>query len=150
MTDLQLEELSPENIVQANSLTLKRGQEQFLAPLSYSIAATVTNPAATWQRIVKSGDRVVGFIQGNFDKEAPQEHFRCCIWRVNVDADFQGKGVGKFAVNGLLDEARKRGFDHVTVIWDDALEGPGGFFQSVGFTKVDESEYGEIIGEMKL
>lgn len=150
MTDLRLEELSAENIVGANSLTLKRGQEQFVAPATYAAAAAVTNPATTWQRVVIADDKVVGFIQGNFDKEAPTDLFRCSIWRINVDADFQGTGVGRFAVNQLLEEARRRGFDRITVIWDNALEGPGGFFQKVGFAPIGETDFGETIGELKL
>ena len=54
------------------------------------------DPATAWQRVALLDDRVVGFIHGNFDPENDHEEFRACIWRINVDADAQGKGVGRF------------------------------------------------------
>ncbi|KFF60141.1 acetyltransferase, partial [Cryobacterium sp. MLB-32] len=50
MGELRLEELSARNIVAANNLSLKPGQEQFIAPVSYSAGASVINPATSWQR----------------------------------------------------------------------------------------------------
>ena len=52
MPELRLVELSASTIVAVNNLSLKPGQEQFLAPVSYGIAATVVNPATSWQRVV--------------------------------------------------------------------------------------------------
>ena len=72
------------------------------------------------------------------------------LWRINVDADDQGRGVGRFAVARLLDEARDRGFDHVNVIYEAGDGGPEAFFRRVGFTPVDETEYGEVVAELRL
>ena len=105
MADLRLVELSAATIVAVNNLSLKPGQEQFLAPVSYGIAATVVNPQTTWQRVVLDGDEVVAFVSANFDPDSPVEHFRSVLWRINVDADDQGRGVGRFAVKNLIDEA---------------------------------------------
>lgn len=150
MTDLRLEELSAATIVAVNNLSLKPGQEQFLAPLSYGIAATVADPETTWQRVILDGDEVVGFVSANFDPEAAVPHFRSVLWRINVDADDQGRGVGRFAVERLLDEARSRGMDHVNVIYEGGEEGPEAFFTRVGFSPVDETEYGETVAEVRL
>ncbi len=150
MGDLRLVELSASTIVAVNNLSLKPGQEQYLAPVSYGIAATVINPVTSWQRVVVDGDEVVGFVSANFDDEAPQDHFTSVLWRINVDADDQGRGVGRFAVEGLLEEARTRGLDHVNVIYEAGSDGPEKFFQRVGFTPVGETEYGEVIAEIRL
>src|SRR6478735_9819217 len=101
MGDLRLVELSASTIVAVNNMSLKPGQEEFLSPVSYGIAATVVNPQTTWQRVVLDDDQVVAFISGNFDLDDPQEHFRSVLWRINVDADDQGKGIGRFAVGAL-------------------------------------------------
>ena len=58
MADLRLVELSAATIVAVNNLSLKPGQEQFLAPVSYGIAATVVNPQTTWQRLMFGVRRV--------------------------------------------------------------------------------------------
>lgn len=150
MSELRVVELSAATIVAVNNLSLKPGQEQYLAPVSYGIAATVINPKTSWQRVVLDGDEVVGFVSANFDDEAPEEHFRSVLWRINVDADDQGRGVGRFAVDALIDEARERNMDHVNVIYEAGDAGPEAFFRRVGFTPVGETEYGEVIAEIRV
>ena len=44
MSDMTLEELSARTIVAANTLTLKPGQENYVAPVSHSIAEAYVNP----------------------------------------------------------------------------------------------------------
>src|SRR5690606_35045489 len=118
MSELRMVELSAATIVAVNNLSLKPGQEQFLAPVSYGIAATVVNPKTSWQRVVLDGDQVVGFVSAGFDADTPVEHCRRVLWRINVDADDQGRGVVRFAVKELIAEARRRGVDHVNVIYE--------------------------------
>lgn len=150
MPELRLEELSAKNIVAANTLTLKPGQEQFVAPVSHSIAEAYVNPMTSWPRVVLNGDEVVGFIMGNFDPDAQEDEFRSCIWRINVSADAQGQGVGKFAVWALAEEARLRGFERLTVIWESGADGPEEFFLRVGFSIIGQTRYGENIGALTL
>lgn len=150
MGDLRLEELSANTIVAANNLTLRRGQEQFVTPPSYAIADAFIDPLTSWPRVVLDGEKVVGFIRGNFDPEASQEEFRSCIWRVSVSADAQGQGVGRFAVKALSEEARSRGFGRITAIWEEGDDGPEKFFLKVGFKVVGETQYGEKLGEYTL
>ena len=76
MGDLRLVELSATTIVAVNNLSLKPGQEQFLAPISYAVAGAVSNPATAWQRVVLDDDTVVAFVSANFDDDAPEEHFK--------------------------------------------------------------------------
>ncbi len=150
MAELRLVELSASTIVAVNNLSLKPGQEQFLAPVSYGVAATVADPTTSWQRVISDGDEVVGFVSANFDEDASIEYFRSVLWRINVDADDQGRGVGRFAVQSLVEEARSRGLDHVNVIYEAGEGGPEAFFRRVGFTPVGETEYGEVIAEIRI
>lgn len=150
MADLRLEDLSASNIVAANQLSLKPGQEQFIAPVTYSAEASVVNPETAWQRVALLDERVVGFIHGNFDPENEHEEFRACIWRINVDAEVQGQGVGRFLTQALAEEAKRRGFDHITVLWEPGEEGPGEFFHRIGFRDVGETAYGDVIGALEL
>jgi diamine N-acetyltransferase len=149
MAELRLEELSASNISAANALTLKPGQEQFITPVSYSAAAAVNDPNMTWQRVVVDGEEVVGFIMGSFDPDAEDE-FRSILWRINVDAVDQGKGIGRFAVSALADEARSRGQSRLYVIWETGELGPEAFFLRAGFSPIGETQYGETIGSMDL
>ncbi len=150
MSQFQLEELSAATIVAVNRLGLKPGQEQFVSPVSYAAAAAVVPPHTAWQRVVLEDGRVIGFIHGNFDPENSQEEFRAALWRINVDAEAQGRGVGRYAVEALLEEAAKRGVERVTVLWERGEEGPEGFFLHVGFTPIGETPYGEVIGAISV
>jgi predicted fused transcriptional regulator/phosphomethylpyrimidine kinase len=47
-------------------------------------------------------------------------------------------------------EARERGIDHVDVIYEAGEEGPEAFFRRVGFTPTGETEFGEVIAEIRL
>jgi len=150
MGELRLEELSAKTIVAANTLSLKPGQEAFVAPTSYAIAESYFNPVTEWPRVVVDGDTVVGFIRGHFDSEAPQPEFRSCIWRITVAAEAQGKGVGRFAVLALAEEAKTRGHQKLTVLWDAGDDGPGEFFHKLGFVDTGITRYGETISELTL
>ena len=151
MGELRLVELSAATIVAVNNMSLKPGQEEYLSPVSYGVAATVVNPTTTWQRVVIDEDgSVLGFVSANFDADHPEEHFRSVLWRINVDADEQGRGVGSFAIAAVLEEARGRGMDHVDVIYEPGVGGPEAFFQRVGFEPVGETEYGEIVARVNV
>lgn len=150
MAQLRLEELSATNALAANKLTLRRGQEQFVVPPTYAIADAYLDPTTSWPRVVLKGDKVVGFIRGNFDPDAAQEEFRSCVWRVHVAADQQGQGVGTFAVLALADEARQRGFTRLTALWEPGDDGPEAFFTNIGFLVEGETQYGEKFGVLAL
>ena len=124
MTELRLVELSAATTVAVNALSLKPGQEQFIAPTSYAVAGAVVNPATAWQRVVLDGDEVVGFVMANFDPDNELAEFRCGIWRLNVAAHAQGKGVGKALVkqsaDKLLRTSMELGGNAPFVVFDDA------------------------------
>ena len=150
MSELRLEPLSAANIVAANSLTLKRGQEQYATPVSHAEAEGSIDPTTSWPRVVLNGSEVVGFITGNLDEHESRPEFRCCIWRINVSGSAQGLGVGRFAVHALAEEAKSRGFDRLTVIWERGEHGPEAFFLHIGFAPIGETRYGEVIGALDL
>jgi diamine N-acetyltransferase len=150
MGELRLEELSASTAVAANNLTLRRGQEQFVTPPTYALADNYLDATTSWPRVVLEGDHVVGFIRGNFDPENTQEEFRSAVWRVIVAGDAQGKGVGSFAVRALAKEAKERGFERLTALWEPGDEGPEQFFLHLGFEITGQTQYGENFGELKL
>jgi diamine N-acetyltransferase len=150
MAELRLEELTAETISAANSLTLKPGQQAFLQPVTYTQVEQELDPASSWPRVVRDGDRVVGYIMGAFDVDNPAEYLRAAIWRINVAAEAQGSGVGRFAVEAFAAEARKRGFRRATVVWAPGEGGPGEFFEALGFKVVGHTPFGENLGALEL
>lgn len=146
----RLEELSAATADAANTMTLRAGQEVYVTPPTYAMADSYVEEGATWPRVVLDGDEVVGFIRGHFDSDNPQEEFRAAVWRVVVDGDRQGRGIGTFAVRALADEAKSRGHNRVTAIWEPGEAGPDGFFRGVGFVVVGQTQYGENFGVLEL
>lgn len=147
---LQLVELSSSTIVEVNNMSLKPGQEEFLAPVSYGLASAVVDPETSWQRVVLDDGKVVAFLSANFDPEALRDEFRSVLWRINVEADAQNRGVGRFAVEQLIKEARQRGFDHVNVMYEAGDNGPEAFFRRLGFAPIGETEFGEVIAQVNI
>jgi diamine N-acetyltransferase len=89
-------------------------------------------------------------VRAYFDAEASSDYLRAAVWRINVDAEAQGKGAGRFAIDAVLDEARTRGFERVTVVYEPGAGGPEAFFRRIGFSPVGESDYGEVVAEIAL
>lgn len=148
MTDLRLAELTPDNLGAATKLQLKPSQERFVAPVVESVAQAYVTPTA-WPRVVLDGDQVVGFVMANFDPDNELEAFRCGIWRLNVAADAQGRGVGRFAVDAVAAEARRRGRSQLTVLWEKGDDGPEGFYRTLGFVPTGEL-FGEVVGALDI
>lgn len=72
------------------------------------------------------------------------------MWRLNVDTAAQGRGVGRFAVTRVADEARRRGFDTITVLWEPGDDGPEQFYLTLGFVPTGEELFGERVGVLRL
>lgn len=142
---LRLAELTRDNLAPVVKMPLKPGQERFVAPVVESIAEAYVNPTA-WPRVIYDDDEVVGFVMANFDPDNELEAFRAGVWRLNVSADAQGRGVGRFAVDEVAAEAGRRGFDRITVLWEPGEEGPEAFYLKIGFTPTGEELFGEVVG----
>lgn len=150
MTGLVLRELSADTAMQANSLELRPGQEQFETPVTYANADPTLDHSKTWSRVITLDDDVVGFVRAYFDSAHPDDALRCCVWRVSVAASAQGQGVGRFAIDAVRDEARAQGFTTLTAVWSGGDEGPGEFFRHLGFQESGVTEYGDTIGSLAL
>lgn len=143
---LQLCEVTSQNLHALTEFPLRPGQERFVAPVANSIAEAYVTPTA-WPRAILDGDDIVGFVMANFDPANEIEAFRCGIWRLNVAADHQGRGVGRFAVEEVAREARRWGNEQMTVLW---LQGDGGredFYLRCGFEPTGERLFGQLLGK---
>ncbi|MFC3686976.1 GNAT family N-acetyltransferase [Aquipuribacter hungaricus] len=145
---LRLAELTPENLPAAVRLRLAPGQERFVAPVVESVAEAYVTPTA-WPRVVLDDDEVVGFVMANFDPDHELPEFRAGVWRLSVAAGAQGRGVGRFAVDQVAAEARRRGVRRITVLWEQGEGGPEGFYLRLGFVVTGELS-GETVGTLEL
>ncbi|WP_299955741.1 GNAT family N-acetyltransferase [uncultured Modestobacter sp.] len=149
--DLRLALVTPENVVEACRLEVRPEQQGVVAPVAVSLAEAYASPRIAWPRVVTDGDGgpVVGFVMGGFDPDNEVPAFRCGIWRLTVAAAAQGAGVGRFAVQAVAEEARRRGNDRLTVLWVRHDNGPEGFYRHLGFRPTGEL-FGQVLGELAL
>jgi diamine N-acetyltransferase len=87
---------------------------------------------------------------GAFDPDNEVDAFRAGIWRLNIAAGKQGRGYGRFAVNAVAQEARRRGRTRITVLWERGEGGPEEFYLRLGFRPTGEELSGEVVGELHL
>jgi diamine N-acetyltransferase len=147
---VRLVELTPDNIDAACCIDVKPEQRKFVAPVVKSLAEAYVNAGVAWPRLILDDDRVVGFVMGGFDPASEIEAFRAGIWRLNIAAGEQGRGYGRFAVEAIAAEARRRGQHRITVLWVPGDGGPEGFYLRMGFTPTGEVMSGQVVGELML
>jgi diamine N-acetyltransferase len=147
---LRLEPVTQENVRAACKLKLRADQEDLVAPVAWSLADAYTVPDKAWPRLVYDDDLLVGFIMAVFDPGNAAELYRCYLWRLNVSADHQGSGYGRFAVESLCQEALRRGQRRLTVSYHPYENGPEGFYRRLGFRPTGELNHGEVVAERIL
>lgn len=145
---LRLVELDADNLPDVVRIPPAVGEKAYVAPVLHSIAEAYVTPTA-WPRVIVDGDAVVGFVMANWDPDNEIPEFRGGIWRLNVADEAKGRGVGRFAVEQVAAEARRRGYDRITVLWDPAPDGPEQFYLKVGF-RADGELFGETVGVLDL
>lgn len=148
MSNFRLAELDVDNLPAAIRIPPQMGEKAYVAPVVASIAEAYVTPTA-WPRVIFDGHKVVGFVMANWDPDNEIEEFRGGIWRLNVADEAKGRGVGRFAVEQVRDEARRRGYEQITVLWNPAEDGPEQFYLRVGFEKSGEL-FGETVGVMRV
>ena len=138
-----LREITKETVRAVARLDVGPDEQGLVAPNAVSIAEAHFEPKA-WFRAVYSGEEPAGFVM--VWRDPPDKVFY--IWRFMVDAGFQGRGVGRRALELLLDEARADGVEAVTL---SVVPGPHSaltFYERFGFEPTGEVHGGEV--ELRL
>lgn len=125
-----------------------------MAPVARSLAEAYVQPEFAWPRLIFDGEQLVGFVMGfflvRFDPENPDDRLRSGIWRLNIAADQQGRGYGRFAVQSVCEELRRRGQPRATVSWVPGEHGPERFYLRLGFVPTGEMSGDQVVGELPL
>ncbi|MBE1458130.1 diamine N-acetyltransferase [Nocardiopsis terrae] len=146
----RLVEITPDNVDAALGVRVRDDQHRFVASVERSLAQAYAARDTAWPRLLMDGDEAVGFVMVGFDPEEEDPDFRAEIWRLNIGEGHQGRGYGRFAVQGVLTEARDRGISRVTVSWVPGEGSPEDFYLALGFRRTGRVNDGEVIGELFL
>ncbi|MCW5250782.1 GNAT family N-acetyltransferase [Streptomyces sp. SHP 1-2] len=148
----RLEEITPRNLDAAIGLRVRPEQEFAVDPVVKSLAEAYVRPDVAWPRLIVDGDRPVGFVMAflgiAWAGGGPPR--RSGLWRLNIAAGEQGKGYGRFAVESVADEIRRRGEGGQYVTWHPGPHGPESFYLGLGFRPTGETSGGETVGVRDL
>ncbi|MCI3272186.1 GNAT family N-acetyltransferase [Streptomyces cylindrosporus] len=149
---LRLEEITPGNFEATTSIKVRPKQEVAVSPVMQSLAEAYVHPGVAWPRLILDGDRPVGFLMAflDIDWRGDGSLFRSGLWRLNIAAEEQGRGYGRFAVESVAAEIRRRGGEQCYVTWHPGPDGPEGFYLGLGFRTTGETSGGQTVGVLDL
>ncbi|MFE4048852.1 GNAT family N-acetyltransferase [Streptomyces sp. YIM B13518] len=152
-TALRLEEITPKNLKTALGVRVRPDQEFAVAPVANSLAEAYVRPDSAWPRLIMDGDRAVGFLMAFLDIDWHEDGgsvIRSGLWRLNIAAEEQGRGYGRFAVESVAEELHRRGTRELYVTWHPGDHGPEDFYLALGFRRTGEIAEGETVGVLNL
>jgi histidinol dehydrogenase len=125
------------------ALHVAPGQRALVASAERSLAQVAYEPAGRAVALFE-GDDAVGMMllyDARLDKKRPAEQLY--LWRLMVDARHQRRGLGRQAVQWVLEEARRLGLPEVGLSHVQAPGHAGAFYLALGFSYTGEVDDGE-------
>ena len=101
-------------------------------------------PPLPWIRGVLRDSMPAGFVMCADPTEQQKDAW---LWRLLVDKSHQGFGVGRFAVEAVLERYREMGCAKVLVCWAPKEGNASLFYKKLGFRETGEILDGEIVAE---
>ena len=150
----RLEEITAGNLDAAIAVSVRPDQEHAVDPVVKSLAEAYVHPRLAWPRLIRDEGRAVGFLMAFFDADfaegGEKPDLRSGLWRLNIAAGEQGRGYGRFAVESVAAEIRRRGGTVLTTTWHPGQNGPEGFYRALGFRTTGEMSGPQVVGELLL
>jgi diamine N-acetyltransferase len=152
--DLTLVEITPTNRADVESLRVAPSQDAFVAGVGESLVEAAETPdACPWYRAVYAGETPVGFvmISDNIPPECTEYRGPYFLWRLLVDAEWQGHGFGRGALDLAVAYVRTR--PGAERLWTSFVPGDGSprdFYLRYGFVLTGEVDDGEPVLELQL
>ncbi|WP_203744469.1 GNAT family N-acetyltransferase [Actinoplanes cyaneus] len=149
---MRLEVITPQNYEAALALSVH--PDHLVEPVVKSLAEAYVFQDYAWPRLVYVDDRLVGFVMAflgiPWAPERDPRDRRSGIWRLNIAADAQGKGYGRFAVEAVCQEIRDRGGYQAFVTYEPRAGGPEAFYFKLGFRPTGERSGSQTVAVLGL
>lgn len=139
-----IRDVTSDNVDALLKLDVLAGQKRLVAPVATSLAQVAYEPAGRAVAIYE-GEQPVGMMllyDARLDKKRPASQLY--LWRLLVDARFQGRGLGRQALMWVLEEAGRMGMESVGLSHGQAAGHAGPFYEKLGFTYTGEVDNGEL------
>ncbi len=143
---VSLREITQQTVNEVLNLRVTKAQERFVASNAVSIAQAHFSPQA-WFRAVYAGESPVGFLMLSMQPEQG-EYF---LWRFMIDAQHQGRGYGRQALELLIRHVQGQpNATELTLSHVPGAGSPEGFYRKLGFAHTGAQQDGELIMRLAL
>ena len=149
-----LREITGANRPEVERLGVTSEQENYVAGVVESLVEAAATPAACpWYRAVYAGDEPVGFvmISDGIPDGHPEYLGPYFLWRLLIDARWQGRGFGRAALELVVEYVRTR--PNASTLLTSVVPGPAspmGFYLRCGFARTGQVFDGEDVLELRL
>lgn len=143
---VSLREITQETVNSILNLRVTKEQEQFVASNAVSIAQAHFSEDA-WFRAIYADETPVGFLMLS-DQPDKGAYY---LWRFMIDAQHQGKGYGRCALELLIDHVKTR--PNAKELFLSHVPGPGSpenFYLKLGFEHTGEQTGEELVMKLTL
>jgi diamine N-acetyltransferase len=140
---ISLRPVTRANVRALCDLELADGQRHLVGPAAYTVAEGNYEPGALLRAIYR-GERPVGVLLVEVETGTPY------LVRFMVDRRFQGAGIGRAAVELLLEELRAAGWSEIETSYFPGADGPAGFWHRCGFRDTGRERHGEPVAMRNL
>lgn len=151
---VELAEITPDTARAVGELSVGRSQQGLVAPVlgSYRDALfpdvdDAGGRLVPWYRAVVADGEPVGFVM---IAEATATEPHPFLWRLLVDLRHQGRGIGRQAVELLIEQVRAQGHARLLVSYHEGYGSPGPFYASLDFVPTGEINEGEAVAALDL
>ena len=149
---VSLVEITADTVLAVTQLSVREDQKRFVASNAVSLAQALFSPEA-WYRAIHSGNELAGFVMLHDEslRPDPPKEPQVGVWRFMVDAKFQGQGIGRAALQQVVQHVRaKRLFSRLELSYVPGPGSPEPFYRSLGFSPNGKVDDGEIVLELEL
>jgi diamine N-acetyltransferase len=147
---VELREISQDTVRAICKLQVAPSQLGFVAPNAVSLAQALFHPEA-WYRAIYADGEPAGFLMLEDRSQLGTPVTEVGLWRLMVDARFQGCGVGRAALQQCIAMLHERGGLHRLLTSYVPGEGcPEPFYRSLGFLPTGEVDEGEVVMALPL
>ena len=149
---VSLREITADTVRLITSLSVGPDQQGFVASNAVSLAQALFSEEA-WYRAIYAGESPAGFVM-LYDESlrvTPPPTPEVVLWRLMIDAKFQGQGIGRLALQNVIDHVRSKGLFSSLVT--SYIPGPGcpeRFYLRAGFKHTGKVDGGELVLELPL
>lgn len=159
--NVELRKVDTENVWDLCRLKVTPEQENFVAPNLYSIAEAfavresgqVALPFGIYEDGAPVGFVMLGHGTAGDEDEPDVAAGNYCLWRFMIDARYQGRGLGRKALELVLEYIRTLPCGPAEFCWlsyEPENTGARALYRSLGFAENGETDGDEIVAILKL